>query len=63
MDDLVWFGMVRFGFEWYGIWVISRCTNMQNFELWSFQCHGFGKIAARGAGGGGFMITKALQVW
>jgi len=21
---LVWFGMVRFGFEWYGAWVLSE---------------------------------------
>ena len=23
--NLAWFGMVRFGFEWFGIWVMYRC--------------------------------------
>ena len=30
---LVWFGMVMFGFKWYGTWVMSRCSYMQNFEF------------------------------
>ena len=34
----IWFGLVRLGlvwfdFEWYGTWVMSRCSYMQNFEL------------------------------
>ena len=30
---LVWVGFIWFGFEWYGTWVMSRCSDMQNFEL------------------------------
>ena len=30
---LVWLGMVWFGLEWDGIWVLSICSYMQNFEL------------------------------
>ena len=34
----IWFGLVRlglvwFGFERYGAWVLSRCSSMLNFEL------------------------------
>ena len=30
----IWkFGLVWFGFEWYGTWVMSRCSYMQNFKL------------------------------
>ena len=30
---LVCLGLVWFGFEWCGRWVMSRCIYMQNFEL------------------------------
>ena len=30
---LVLLSLVWFGFEWYGVWVLSRCSSMQNLEI------------------------------
>ena len=67
----IWkFGMVWFNFEWYGTWIMSRCSYMHNSELlawkitelWGFYWHEFGKIVVEEAAVAavGFMITKAL---
>ena len=51
--NLVWFGMVRsgwFGFELYGVWVLPRCSCMQNFEQKNQQSYGWVKDVLFGFG-------------
>ena len=33
MSILLIFGLVYFGFVWFGVWVLTRCTTMQNFQF------------------------------
>ena len=36
-----WFGMVRFGLELFGTWVMSRCFYVGNFKLWAWKTNSY----------------------
>ena len=41
---LVWIGLVWFNFEWYGAWILSRCSSLQNFEFLAWKTTELGSI-------------------
>ena len=50
---LVWLGLVLFGFEWYGTWVMSRCRYMQKWLSNGVALHRENAI---------FLFSKSLLV-